>query len=234
MKAKSRRVIETGKRTLAFNQAHPGGTAGDAIAVTRLGDLLASAEKLAVEQRNGTQEVRGATATKFRLRNTIRKVHVDHLIRIARSAAEEVPELVQTFARPKNLPYAEFRIAAGSLADLAMANRDLLVKYGLAEPVLTDLQHALAKFDEAETRGGEGRRAHIGASAALDAISKQIMQVVRGMDGHNRFRFADNPDLLATWESESSLVATPRPAPEEAAARAGAAPPAASGSNPAA
>ena len=38
------------------------------------------------------------------------------------------------------------------------------------------------------------------------------VQVVKLMDGLNRFRFAKDPELLAAWASASNVLATPRPA----------------------
>jgi len=41
------------------------------------------------------------------------------------------------------------------------------------------------------------RRAHIGASAELAAVAEELIQVIRLMDGLNRYRFADDADSLA-------------------------------------
>ena len=38
----------------------------------------------------------------------------------------------------------------------------------------------------------------------------KIVQIVRVMDGLNRYRFMGDPALLAAWGSASNVVATPR------------------------
>ncbi len=52
--------------------------------------------------------------------------------------------------------------------------------------------------------------AHVGARAELDAIADEVVQVVRLMDGLNRFRFANEPESLATWGSASNTFGPPR------------------------
>jgi hypothetical protein len=93
------------------------------------------------------------------------------------------------------------------------------VKHGLVESVLDGLVQALDQFDAAVQNGGVGRQAHVGASAELDAVADEVVQIVNVMDGLNRYRFASDAELLAAWESASSVLATPRsatpkPAPE--------------------
>ena len=41
-------------------------------------------------------------------------------------------------------------------------------------------------------------------------MADEILQVVRVMDGLNRLRFSNDPELLAAWESASNVVATPK------------------------
>jgi hypothetical protein len=61
-------------------------------------------------------------------------------------------------------------------------------------------------------RGAEGRRIHIGAAANLEAVSDEVVQIVRGLDGYNRFRFAADPDLVAAWTAASNVIGPPRTA----------------------
>ena len=48
-------------------------------------------------------------------------------------------------------------------------------------------------------------------------VAGDAVQIVRVMDGHNRVRFAGDPDLLAAWRSASNVIGPSRPAakPEE-------------------
>lgn len=46
------------------------------------------------------------------------------------------------------------------------------------------------------------RLAHVGASAELDTVADKVIQVVKVMDGLNRFHFAEDPQSLAAWERQ--------------------------------
>ncbi len=69
-------------------------------------------------------------------------------------------------------------------------------------------------------QGAEGRRTHVVASAELDEIADELVQLVTVLDAMNRFRFANERELLVAWESASS-IGDPSPAkwePQEPAA----------------
>jgi hypothetical protein len=80
----------------------------------------------------------------------------------------------------------------------------------MAEPVLDSLVATLEKYDQAVLQGPQGRRQHVGASADLETVADEIVQVVRLLDGYHRLQFGRNPELMAAWESASSVVANPQ------------------------
>jgi hypothetical protein len=45
-------------------------------------------------------------------------------------------------------------------------------------------------------------------------VADEVVRLVKALGGLNRYRFANDPDLLAQWESASSVVAGRR-APAE-------------------
>jgi hypothetical protein len=215
MNAKTRRKIEMGKRALDFSRAHPDGSPGYAAALARLEDRLTRADHLASQQRDGILEARVATARKRDLRRTMKQAHLGHIASVAEAASREEPELAQKFVLPRRAnSYLAFRTAARGMEAEAENRKELLVKHGLSEPVLQALAVALDQFDTVVEQGSHGRLAHVGASAELDTVADEVMQVVKVMNGLNRFRFANAPESLAAWESASNTVATPRPAPE--------------------
>jgi hypothetical protein len=212
MDAKTRRTLEMATRALNFSRAHPDQSPGYVAALSRLEASLTRAEQLVIQQRDGFSEVRAATAQKRELRRRIRRTQLLHLSRVAEAAGEERPELAQKFVlAPEATPYLAFRAAARGIAIEAQNEKELLVKHGLLEPVLESLTQALEQFDRAVERGTDGRRAHVGARAELDAIADEVGQVVRLMDGLNRYRFANDPESLAAWESASNTFGPPRP-----------------------
>ena len=64
--------------------------------------------------------------------------------------------------------------------------------------------------------GAEGRRVHIGARVEVDVVADEVVQILRVVDGLNRFRFAGDPDLMAAWRSASNVVGPPKPAAKDA------------------
>jgi hypothetical protein len=222
MKGKSRRKVEMGMRAVEWSLAHPDGSPGYAAAVSRLQNRLARAEQLASQQRDGILEVRRATARKRELQRQMKEAHIAHIMRVAQVASDEEPELAEKFVLPNRITnYTAFRTAARGLAAEAESRKELLVKHGLSEAVLEHLNQSLNEFDTVTEQGAQARAAHVGASLELDNVANEVVQVVKVMDGLNRFRFARDGELLSAWENASNVVATPRserkPGPGETA-----------------
>jgi hypothetical protein len=207
MKATIRRTIEMGNRVLNFSRAHPDPSPGYSAALARLEKSLAEADALAARQRDGINAVRSATTQKRALRRKMRRTQLVHLARVAESAATDLPDIAQKFRLTREaVPYLAFRTAARGMSAEAQNQKEVLVKHGLLDSVLQSLSQSLDQFDQAVSQGTDGRRAHVGASAELDALAEELIQVVRLMDGLNRYRFADDADSLAGWESASNTV----------------------------
>ena len=214
MNAKSRRKIEMGRRALDFSRANPDSSPGYTVAVNRLEERLARADQLARQQREGLLEVRAATARKRDLRRLMKRAQLAHLTRVAKVASREVPEVAEKFLlKPGTTTYLAFQTAARAIADEARNQQEILAKYGLVETALESLVQSLDQFDAAVEQGAVGRRAHVGASAQLQAVADEIVQMVGAIGGLNHYRFVNDAELLAAWESASNVLATPRPTP---------------------
>ena len=211
MNARTRSRLEMARRALEFAQAHPDTSNGYTAAVQELAELLARSEQLADLHRQGIAEVRAATQRKANLRRSIRQGQLVHVAMAAQRAAKEEPELTQKFALARQpIPYLAFRSLARTVAAEAEGRKEILVKHGLVDSVLVSLTESLGQFDQALGRGAEGRRIHVAAAVELDVVAGDAVQIVRVMDGHNRVRFAGNPDLLAAWRSASNVIGPAR------------------------
>jgi hypothetical protein len=211
MDANTRRILEMGRRALAFAEAHPEQTPADLPALSRLKEILARADQLIIQQRDGISEVRAATLEKREIRRRIRRTHLPHLSRVAEAAGTERPELAKKLELPSEaLPYLAFRSAVQGILTEAQNEKELLVRYGMVEPAPASLGEALGQFDRAVERGVSGRRAHVGARAELEAIADEVLQQVRQLDGLIRFRFAKDAEALAAWRSASNTFGPPR------------------------
>ena len=208
MNAKVRRTLDMAARALEFGHAHPLESPGYAATMVRLEERLVRADLLATQQRDGILAVRAATRHKRELAQQIRRAHLTHLARIAEEAGSEMPELPQKFLfKPGKGSYRAFRTAARGMQVEAQSRRQELVKHGLVEPVLDDLGRLLDELDAVSERGQEARRVHVGATAQLQVVADEVVRLVKALVGLNRYRFANDPELLAQWESASSVVA---------------------------
>lgn len=90
------------------------------------------------------------------------------------------------------------------------------MKHGLAETLLDDLVKSMGQFDRAVEQSSDARRIHVSASAELDAIGDETVQLVQVMDTLNRSRFAAAVEVLAEWESVSNVFGPVRSAEKPA------------------
>ena len=200
-----------GTRVLEFTRLHRDTSPALAAAVTRLQERLDRADQLARQYMDGRSAMHVATARKVELRRLIRRTHLHHLSSVAEVASVDEPELARKFVIPRDaFTYRGFQTAASGLAAEAENRKDLLLKHGLAEEVLTGLQVALDQLETAVEQGAAGRLTHIGATAQLDTVGEEVVQVVKVMTGLIHVRFASQPDLLVEWESASNVVAAPK------------------------
>lgn len=116
----------------------------------------------------------------------MRQAHLSHLPQVAKAAAREVPELAQKLVlRPGTSTYLAFSTAARGMRAEAQTQKE-----------------ALDQFDAAVERGTGARHAHVGARAELEEVGDEIVQIVRVMDGLNRYRFLNDSERLATWQRQ--------------------------------
>jgi hypothetical protein len=201
---------------LEFSRKHPDESPGYAAALARLEDRLNRAAQLETQQREGILLARAATARKKELRRSMKEALLGHLASVARVASEEIPELAQKFTLPRNTTsYRAFRTAARAIEAEAISRKELLVKHGMSETVLQGLSDSLNVFDAMVEQGSASRVAHVGASFELTDVAEETVQIVKVMNGLNRFRFARQGELLASWQAASNVVATPHPVDEK-------------------
>jgi len=205
MQATSRRKLAMGRRALEFSRAHPDQGTGTTAAVAALEERLARAAELVRLQSDGTLQERTANARKRVLRRTITRSHLSHVAGIARLAAREAPDLERRLRFSSyNGSFVVFRSEAGRIAEEAVMQRELLMKYGLDEKVLDDLDVALGGFDAAVGQADAGRRIHVTATSELRDVADEVVAIVEGMTGSIRHRYDGEPQTLQAWESATN------------------------------
>jgi hypothetical protein len=190
-----------------FSRSRPDGSPGYEAVLSGVENRLARAEQALAEQRSGLLGVRANAASKLELRRTMREAHLAHLAQVARAARGEAPEVAQKFVfRPGTGTYVAFQTTARAFLTEAESHRELLVRFGLVESVLTELRQSLDLFDAAMVSGAEARATHVRASAEIRRLAAEVVQGVKVLDRFNRVRFRDTPEVLAAWRTISNTM----------------------------
>ena len=199
--------LEMTDRALDVDRAHPDGSnPGHAAAAARAAELRARAGTLSEQELNGRRAVSAAVANREGL-----KVGIAELLRmlagIAKAASKEEPDLSVSVLRPNTGGSSlAFITRARSAQTAAVAHRELLEKYGLSATFVDDLaKRCWISTTWRVNEKNAGRAAHIGARAELKAVATELVSVVRQLDAINRYRFRNQPELLAAWKSACSL-----------------------------
>lgn len=217
-----RRRLEMAMRARDFSRAHPSADANYAPVLARLEDRVTRLQTLAKQQQGGFLARRSSAERRRGLRRRLQHELLRHLVTVAQVAAEEEPALAEKFRLPAtNGPNETFRSLARGMLEQGQAQRELLVRHGLADRLLEDLSEAVDQFDASVAETNQGRRDHVGARAEMDAVSDEVMRLVELLDGLNRYRFGGQAELLAAWGSARRVVAGPRTGSKEEPPRAG-------------
>lgn len=213
-----------GTRVVSFSGGQPDTDPGHTQSVGHVQTLVEQMRVVAAAQRAGLIDRRAGSAEKARLRREILAGPVAHLAEVGRRARRDDHELGRRFRyQPGADTYVAFLTAARSMQAEAQTHKEVLLKYGMSEPVLAEFGQLLDQFDAAVLLANNGRTAHKGATQELDALAADLGSVVRTMDARNRQRFQGNAQLLASWVSASTLLGSKRgvPVPAETPATEG-------------
>jgi hypothetical protein len=215
MNADIRLRLDMGTAVRGFHREHPPEDPGQASLVARLGDRLDRAGILLEQQRTGRVTVHASVLSKDEHKLLIRD-QLQVLEGAAQLAALDDPGLDARF-EPPPLANSHRSFVAGARVCLAQASpmRDLLIKHGMPATFLEELAAEVDLYEQVVENKLTARGAHVGASADLEAVTGEIMLIVRLLDRINRLRYRKNAELLAAWKSARD-VAWVNPAPPEA------------------
>jgi hypothetical protein len=205
METNIRSKLATAAQALAFVQAHPDTDPGYVAVVARLQAAVAQGDALAIQQRDGTANEEAAHSQRQDSRDEM-QVQLRHLARVGRDALAAHPELQGAFLLPHSTVTNEtFITAAKSMLATMTAQQDMLVGMGLGSTFVADFTAAVATFDAATAEASANRASHAGARNDLTAVARECVHVVRLLNGLNRVRFRDDPELAGEWASVSRL-----------------------------
>lgn len=207
MLALVRRRLAMASRVRDFFRAHPSDEPSHQEALGRFEELLARADALALQQRAGVDAQRAAVARRSELRQVIRKELLPHLVQVGQMVAIDRPDLAGRFRVPRvGIPLRDFSDMTKAMIALATADRDLFVAKGLSRALLDELTQTFDAFERATTTAHDGRRGHVGATADIVAVTRELLMLVDQLDKLNSFRFRKDRELKASWESAREVV----------------------------
>ena len=206
MRATLRKRLERAVRVREFLRAHK--TEGaEAVALTRLEELLTRAEALAAQQVAGVVARQGSVAQRAEVRAELHGKLLRYLTGVGAVAAKEDVQLAAQFRLPQmRSPNLAFITLARGMLEKANEHKELLAKRGLSETVLTDIAAALDAFEQTLEASRAARREHIGASGDLTTVLSEISEQVRLLDGVVRYRFGDDAELMTAWAAARNVV----------------------------
>ncbi len=147
----------------------------------------------------------GSIAARGKLREEIAGT-LALLAGLARESAREEPDLSPGIARPGGSASNQAFLTSGRVAAATAAtHRELLQRYGMPQTFPDDLGRMLGEFEAALNDEHAGQAAHVGAHADLEAVTAEVMQLVRQLDALNRFRFRNDAEALGAWRSARNV-----------------------------
>jgi hypothetical protein len=222
MTAVVRLVLETGARILEFFGSRSVKGTGVTNALAKFSGLMARAQVLVVQQREGAVMARAASEARKELRIALQFKLLRYLTRVAKVASRDKSGLAEQLRLPAfNVSHLVFITSVKSLLTAARAQMDLLVSQGMSETLLDDLGRTVDEFEAASEASRAGRRARMDARKELDSIVFQITAQIRLLDGMVRYQFEKDGAALGAWEAVSSIPGPSRlkaPKPEAPAA----------------
>jgi hypothetical protein len=207
MNAQIRRRLEMAARARDFLRAHQMEGVGQDLGLTKLEQLLEDAANLATQQRMGVAVERSAVKQRQELRRVLQPRILGYLSAVGAVAATQNAELAEQFRMPApNSTNQELLTRSRAILERAAAQQELLVRLGMSGQVLDELATALGQYEDTLQATSAGRREHVGARADLKAVATEITKQLRLLDKVVRYRFGDDPELMAAWKSARNVA----------------------------
>lgn len=209
-----------------FLRAHSLGEGPVAAVVARFIEKVARLQALIAQQQDGASGRKAQTGRYQELRQQITRMPLYHLAGLAPALAAEAPELaalLKTTVSNKSGPL--FLATAHSVLQAVETHQELLLGHGMLPATPGELQTLLAEYEQAVSDAHAGRRAHTGARSEMQGLIRELMLMVRHLDGTVAYHFRGQPELLGAWKSARNVAwptdtaAAPATAPQPALPR---------------
>ena len=207
MNALLRRRLEMAARARDFLRAHQMDGVGEGLGLAKLEGLLERVDNLATQQRSGVVVERSAAKQRQEIRNALQTKILGYLSVVGAVAATQNAELAEQFRTPPvNATHQALLTTSRAILEKATAQKELLVSLGMSEHVVDELATALGQYEQTLEATSAGRRAHVGARADLKTVAAEISKQLRLLDKVVRYRFGDDAELMAAWDSARNVT----------------------------
>jgi hypothetical protein len=194
-----------------FSHSHPSPDASYTLVLDRLDGAILRLDELAKQQEGGYMSKHSSAVRRKDLRRRLHLGLLRHLVTVAEDAGLEAPAVAEKFRLPStSATHTGFRTVASKMLEEGRANQELLVKRGLSETLLDELDAAIKEFDESLQDTDDGKQSHVAARAEMNTLCEEIMRLVGMLDGFNRYRFHHEPELIVAWQSAKHIVSGPQ------------------------
>lgn len=198
-------------RVREFIRARSASEPGYPPVLARLEELITRADVIAGRQHQGVIAAQGARAHRRDLRDQLHRQLVHYLVALGTYAGKDQAELARQFRLPDgSANNAAFLTSVKALVAAAESQRDLLIKQGMAVASLDEINRLVTEFEAASEAARTARRDHIGARTDLELITAQLMDEVNLLDGITRYRFGNEPEVMAEWKAARQVLGQPR------------------------
>ncbi len=194
-------------RLVDFLRAYPFGDEPADQIVARFRAKVARQQALVALQQDGEAAREAQVGRHNEVRLRIIQLPLRHLAGVAASLEGEQPELATAVGKSVSRMDAQHFLASlRSVVTTIQAQHDTLRSQGMAEETLPTLTAMLAEYEQAVSDANAARRAHTGARAEMHALGRELMVLVRQLDGLVVFHFRNKPDVLGAWKSARNVA----------------------------
>ena len=168
-------------------------------------DILASLEELGGTQDLSKGTLRGTTGEKAATAAELRK----QMRKLAKTAKILDKTVYPTIAAEMRLSGADTYpqlLERGRAFIAALTGKTAaFIEYGASATVLADLQAAVTAFDGANNRKGSSKSTYSGSTAGVGAKTREGVRVMRKLDAILSTVYANDPVLLAGWNTAKRI-----------------------------
>lgn len=202
----TRLKVGTGVRVRDFLSAHPMDHQPAELVAARFAAQVERARVLLTQRDSGEAASKASTARRKTLRKDMLKGPVRHVNLISKAVASAEPGKVKVRSYLDRQSQPDFQATVRAISQEVEADKALYLQHGLSEESLEELNTMLAAYDAAVVEGNAGRRASTGATAELKVVTRDLMRMLRQLDGIIVYRYRDQPEVLGAWKSARNIA----------------------------